>query len=263
MLKEIAKALLLRTLRPAAAQRILMAHYLRVLTTFPEGEEPDLEVVRCLVAKGDYVVDIGANIGVYTKYLSAYVGPQGCVYSIEPVGRTFDILRANVEALGLHNVRLLRSAISGSEGSVTMEVPRGQFGAANLYESKVVAAPRRRRNSEVVAATTIDSLFAQSPSPIRFIKCDVEGHEFPCISEATRVIRQHAPAWLIEVSGNPDDDQSCASSLMRMLRQFGYEAHWLCGHELRLRRSGDRSVNYFFLLPHHVELLRDRGFACP
>lgn len=50
------------------------------------------------VSAGDVVVDIGANIGVFTLY-AAKQGAQ--VYAYEPVPPTYAVLRQNVEAHGL------------------------------------------------------------------------------------------------------------------------------------------------------------------
>ena len=49
-------------------------------------------IIKHLVSPGDIVLDIGANIGTYAKYLSGLVGQSGKVNSVEPVPQTYAIL---------------------------------------------------------------------------------------------------------------------------------------------------------------------------
>src|SRR4030088_2007619 len=74
--------------------------------------ERDRSLVGHLVSTGDAVVDIGASIGGYTRYLSEKVGGRGHVYSFEPNPSTFDFLSHNVEVLKLANVELFNFALS-------------------------------------------------------------------------------------------------------------------------------------------------------
>lgn len=74
------------TLLPEEAHRPLRRwHYRRVLRSSTDADEPDLKVVRELVEPGITAVDLGANIGIYTKALSDLVGPSGKVISVEPI----------------------------------------------------------------------------------------------------------------------------------------------------------------------------------
>jgi len=251
------------TLLPDALQQVIRkAYYARLLKTLPADHEPEFTVVRCLVGPGDHVIDIGANIGVYTRYLSGLVGREGRVYSVEPVPPTFDILCSNIKRLGLSNVSPLNYAISDADGEVTMEVPLYATGGENFYRARIVTdslsdSLRRVR----VTSRRIDSLLADLPGRISFIKCDVEGHERQCVSGARSAMSQVKPAWLIEIAGEPDDMNSDASATFQLLNQAGYEAYWFDGVRLRRRQPGDRSINYFFLSTQHLWMLRECG--CP
>jgi hypothetical protein len=97
-----------------------------------------------------------------------------------------------------------------------------------------------------------------SPGP-GFIKCDVEGHELACVKGAIRVIRRSRPAWLIEVSGNPDEWTSTAYQVFKLLGEAGYEAYWFDGKRVAKRYAGDQSINYFFLRVEHLVSLQGSG----
>ncbi len=136
-------------------------HYLRILKSLKENDEIDLKVIRYLVNPGDYVIDIGANIGVYAKYLSEFVGMTGRVYSIEPIIPTFKILSYNVKKMRLKNVKLMNYAISDTVGYVIMEVPLYEFGGENFYQAKIVSDNTNSSIRRVqVKSDTIDSLFS-------------------------------------------------------------------------------------------------------
>jgi FkbM family methyltransferase len=256
------KAALLRTLPESMLQMLRKRHYARVLGRFEPSEEPDLVLASRLIAHGDRAIDLGANIGVYTFFLSRAIGEKGLVCAVEPVPPTHEILAYNVKSLGLRNVRLVRCAVSSAEGIVTMQIPRFEWGGENLYQSRIVGSEQSeglRRFS--VTARTIDSLYQEMGPPVTFIKCDVEGHELACLQGARKVLENEKPAWLIEVSGNPDSAASEAHDLFELLRESGYRAFTWRGSRLVPRRKGDRWVNYFFLTPAQIVGLRERGVA--
>jgi len=84
-LRQTFKSFALKTFPQKTPQSPEAIPLRRVLKALTDASELDFKVVKTLVAPGDSVVDIGANIGVYTKYLSDLLGNQGRVYSIEPV----------------------------------------------------------------------------------------------------------------------------------------------------------------------------------
>lgn len=255
-IKTILKGPAISILPEKILQIIKKVHYARTLKSLSESDEIDFRVIRHLVNPGDWVVDIGANIGVYTRYLSELVGIDGHVYSIEPIPLTFDILLSNVKNLGLKNVETMNCAISDSSGSVTMEVPLYESGGENFYEAKIVSENTDTELRRIrVQSRTIDSLFLESAHSISFIKCDVEEHEFRCVKGAIGIIKNLKPAWLIEISGDPDDLKSTANETFKLLNKEGYEAFWFDGKSLNRRRTGDKSVNYFFLAPKHLHAL--------
>jgi FkbM family methyltransferase len=259
--KAILKDLALRILPERMLQVVKKVHYVQTLESLSEGDERDFRIIRHLVSPGDWVVDIGANNGVYTKYLSELVGAEGRVYSIEPIPLTLDILLSNVRKLGLKNVELMNCAISDFNGRGTMKVPLYESGGENFYQAKIVSenADSSLRRIEV-QSRSVDSLFSDLDHGISFIKCDAEGHELKCVKGASGTIKNSKPAWLIEVSRDPDDPGSAAHETFRLLNQESYEAFWFDGKSLRKRRTGDKSVNYFFLSAQHLRALREESY---
>jgi FkbM family methyltransferase len=232
-------------------------HYLRELQRFSED---DLQVVKMLVKRDQHVIDVGANVGWYTNMLSQFVGPRGRVYSIEPMPPTFSILASCVKKLQLMNVELINCAASDQDGEVLMETPTLPSGGENYYRARIIASDSATNSLQraYVKRKSIDSL-ASGSLKISFVKCDVEGHEWAVVQGAKRMIGQSKPAWLIEISGNPDASTSDAAALLDYFRGEGYGVFWYDGQTLRPRNRGDRSINYFLLTSDHLETLKRSG----
>ncbi|HEY6045537.1 MAG TPA: hypothetical protein VIU65_02980, partial [Pyrinomonadaceae bacterium] len=54
--------------------------------------EPEYGLLSSFLSDGDWAIDIGANIGHYTKGMSDLVGARGRVIAFEPVADTFTLL---------------------------------------------------------------------------------------------------------------------------------------------------------------------------
>jgi FkbM family methyltransferase len=253
------KRLVLRYAPPGLLLNFKKIHYLRAIRAFSESEERDLIVVKRLVQRGDLVVDVGANVGWYTRVLSELVGAEGQVVAIEPISETFELLSFCMRRLRLTNVTLLNCAASDRDGRSPMCVPQYEAGGFNFYRARVVDKPdiEERAKGYEIALRSLDSLFDDKPHAVRFIKCDVEGHELQVVRGATGIINKFRPAWLIEESGDPDSENSSFYQVVHTFRQWGYSVWMLDGCRLRRRRTGDRSINYVMLTEVHKDLVKD------
>jgi FkbM family methyltransferase len=132
-------------------------------------KEPELKIISYLVKPGDIAIDIGANVGLYTKILSELVGPDGRVYSIEPFPSTFEILCYNIKKLHLDNVEPINVAVSDSESIVTMVLPCNSSGAETHYRAFIVTNSVEKNKTEAtdVQAVTIDSRFLSESATSR------------------------------------------------------------------------------------------------
>jgi hypothetical protein len=53
------------------------------------ADRAERQLLKSVLFAGAVVVDAGANIGVYSQFLSRCVGPAGVVHSFEPFARKF------------------------------------------------------------------------------------------------------------------------------------------------------------------------------
>lgn len=165
-------------------------------------EEPEYELLDTLVKKGDWVVDVGANVGHYTKRLSELVGAEGRVIAFEPVPETFALLSSNVQHFAHKNVTLINAAVSEKMDIAGISIPTFSSGLVNYYEAEVGGVQEGELS---VLALTLDSLLASAP--VALMKIDVEGHEAQALAGMKNIIESSRPTIILETRNQEIIDQ--------------------------------------------------------
>ena len=189
-----------------------------------------------LVGRGATAIDIGANLGYYTRPLSAIVGDEGRVYAVEPVPVIFDVLKRNVA--GCNNVTLLNYALGSEERTIEMAndsvAAAGYFGTGRNFVSDGELSGKAIKFSAEMRRGS--RLFADLER-VDFIKCDIEGYERVVIPEMRAIIERHHPTVLIETDGDTRQE------IIDMFTQMGYRAYMLeAGREVTLDASSDKDI---------------------
>jgi FkbM family methyltransferase len=152
--------------------------------------------VKELIHDGDVIIDIGANLGYFSKTFSR-LSPNGKVLCVEPLPQYYSILkyflgaRKNVE---IHNVALGKNA-----GEVTMILPKsdGMIRTGLPYISK--PGEKSEHPTQQVKIVNPKSLLNDF-SKIDYIKCDIEGFEWIVFQELKEILIQYQPMVQIEIS---------------------------------------------------------------
>jgi FkbM family methyltransferase len=179
------------------------------------ADRRERRIVRNIVSPGDQVVDVGANIGVYSRFFSLLVGPTGSVTAIEPEASNFHRLVQNTAALS--NVKVFCAAAGDHSGE------------ALLFKSNDMNVDHRTfdsgdgRTSEMVKMIALDDVIT-SGQPISLIKIDVQGFELSVLKGANRILNENKnikilmefwPYGLLKASVEPD-------SVIDYLRSHGF-----------------------------------------
>ena len=82
-----------------------------------------LQVFVGLIRPGSVILDIGANVGLYSLLGSELVGPEGRILAFEPEPNTHAVLLKNLSANRIKNVTALPMALSDRNGMVELAVP--------------------------------------------------------------------------------------------------------------------------------------------
>src|SRR6266550_8273543 len=77
-------------------------------------DRAERQLLREILSPGDVVVDVGANIGIWSEFLSRCVGSAGVIHSFEPSPENFKRLLAATHELC--NVRAIQAAVGEKSG---------------------------------------------------------------------------------------------------------------------------------------------------
>lgn len=174
--------------------------------------EGEFRLLDTMISPGDWVIDVGANVGHYTKRFSELVGVRGRVIAFEPVPATFALLAANVQLFAHSNVSLINAAASQTTDSAFMSIPTYDCGLKNYYQAQL--SPDLGNIS--VMTMDIDSF--DFKNRISLVKIDAEGHEEFVLQGMQKLILRHHPVLLIETYSQVVEQQ---------LLQIGYSSERL------------------------------------
>ena len=171
----------------------------RGLAYYRVFDYPQMAFMQSFLRGGDSVLDVGANVGVYTVVSGTLVGPAGHVDAIEALPDTADLLAQNIALNGLGaQVTVHQLAVGSDDDSV-------EFTTTEDATNHMIAAgmPPQR---DVVAATIriptgrLDDIATRSSYILG--KIDIEGREWDAFRAAERLLAARTPpVWLVEVNG--------------------------------------------------------------
>ncbi|MBR9974803.1 MAG: FkbM family methyltransferase [Bacteroidetes bacterium] len=157
-----------------------------------ETWEPEYHLLEQFTAEGDWVIDVGANVGYYTKKFSDIVGPRGRVIAIEPVPDTFAFLASNVLLFRHRNITLINVAVSDSAAIARMNVPVDAAGLKDYFGAAITDA-ESGFSVQTLALDTLDL-----PQRIAVLKIDTEGHDDAVLSGAFALLERDHPTLIVE-----------------------------------------------------------------
>ena len=188
--------------------------------------EPENAILDRYLRPGDWVVDVGANVGHYAWQFSNLVGPSGRVVAIEPVPATFGLLTVNAHRFPNRNVTLLNVALSDRTQMATMLVPQFASGLQNFYQATLEASTEHGERCSVITLP-FDSLGIEHR--VALIKIDVEGHDEPVLAGMMRTLQRDKPVLIVEAP---------APQSQRRLASLGYRSETLPGSPNTLFTAG-------------------------
>lgn len=214
----------------------------QVLNDTGNGER-ELELLPMFLRPGDAVLDIGANVGVYTKVFSSLVGNEGCIYAFEPLRDNLEILKKVIRDANLSNIRLFHAALGAESGTQDMVIP--ELGGFVGYYWAHLATPDESGKRETTKVLTLDDLQkTYQIEQVDFIKCDVEGGELDVFTGGWKLLKAHCPALLVEVS------QPTSERVFHDLKSLGYQPFVYTTKLLKTEIFRDKEFsNYFFIHP--------------
>jgi FkbM family methyltransferase len=192
----------------------------RVDTLF-EKEPVTLEWIAQF-GRGEVLVDVGANVGMYTIWAARTRGAR--VYAFEPESLNYALLNRNIVANGLGS-QVIAFCAAMSDRSGFGELHLSQFmagGSCHSLDEKLdpYHRPSRPVYTQGCVSASLDELVrAGKVPPPQYIKIDVDGFEPKVIQGAAHTIRgDSVRSLLIEVNQSLPDHME----MVRELNKLGY-----------------------------------------
>jgi len=152
-------------------------------------DRAERQLLERILSTGAVVVDAGANIGIYSQFLSRCVGPTGVVHSFEPSPENFKRLQSATRKLA--NVHLSRAAVAEHSGTSKLYLSD----ILNVDHRTYMTAedPRRTVPIDIIA---LDDYFKPGQR-VDLIKMDIQGYELHALRGANRVLADNPSAKLL------------------------------------------------------------------
>ena len=164
---------------------------------------------------GDTVVDVGANIGVFTILAAKSVGETGRVIAIEPERKNLKDLRNNLKINGLKNVSV---------------VPKGLWNRREKKKLYLKADARAHTlvgksslgDAEEIEVDTLDNILEElGVTRVDFIKMDIEGAEIQALEGMERTLKEN-DVRLVIAAYHEVDVKPTWKTIVPWLKQMGF-----------------------------------------
>lgn len=165
--------------------------------------------------EGKILLDIGANKGIYSYFLSLKAGPYGKVYAFEAQPELGEHLQSVKDSFKLENLHIINKGLSSKPGILKMGRAKVGDGKAGFHYK-----PGEQVEEIDVPVITLDEFFAdETNETIHFIKCDVEAHEYEVLKGGEAILKRDFPNLLLECN----EMTSGEGKLFGYLEELGYE----------------------------------------
>lgn len=152
-------------------------------------EKAEREVFSNLIHSGDRVVDIGANIGIFTGIAAKRVGDTGEVIAFEPEPNNASYLTEMLQLNQFTQVTLESKGVADRATTFRLYLSKDNMGDHRLEPSE-----EARESIEIQAVTLDDYLAGKTP---KIIKMDIQGSEGLALRGMLRTLQAMAEGAVI------------------------------------------------------------------
>ncbi|MGM0745764.1 FkbM family methyltransferase [Rhodohalobacter sp.] len=150
------------------------------------------EAIQSILQKKDVFIDVGANIGYFSRQAAELVGGDGRVVSIEPGFQNFTSLIKNT----IHYPQVIPLLIAMDQESLLVDL---NLSTHSSCHSLMSTENYLSKKSRTVPTLTLDFIWDKylDRNPIKLIKIDVEGAEIRVLEGAEDCLKNGAIQHII------------------------------------------------------------------
>ncbi len=201
--------------------------------------------VKNIIEEGDYVVDLGANLGYYSKIFSGLVKRDGKVICIEPIVPFFKTIQWAMR--GTNNVILHNKALGTENKTVVMSLPFEKNnlrpGLAHVKNEKAEDAKEMNFEVEMVKG----SLLLASLPKIDYLKCDIEGYEEIVFPEIKNIFEKYQPIVQVE-TGEPHK-----TVVFALMQELNFVPYTILNQKLITYDTDEKEFGDYLFVPKTKE----------
>jgi FkbM family methyltransferase len=222
-------------------------------TIYGNSEEGKMSHLKKIITPGQTVVDVGANIGIYSVVLAKFVEKQGHVFAFEPAPDNVKLLRKTIKLNQFDNITVTQKAISNKPGIASFYLVDGISSHSLMDYGKSI-------NKIDVEVESLDNFFQDYEKPIDFIKIDAEGYDFKVIlgmqniiskTQNLKIFVEFDPKRLIKIGDSPQE-------LLRFMQNNRFSIRDLIADEMVTSDDIDKTVEKYMGEPHYTDLLCEK-----
>lgn len=184
----------------------------------------EFNLIKNYVNPGDQILDVGANAGAYSIWMSKFIHPPGRLHSFEPDQGNFGKLQMNISVNGIGDrIQANRCALSDKNGII-------HFTTGLDRENHI--AHEGAENIVSVDTLTLDSYFETNSIPqVTYMKIDVEGFEYMVLKGAHKILSgKDIDILQLEINHAVQNAGVSVDDLLQLLAQFDYS---LCRYDVQ------------------------------
>lgn len=213
-----------------------------------------LGALQRFVRPGDVAYDVGANLGLYCRYISTCFH-AGKIVAFEPSPDNLEELRGNLALGGITDqVQVMPIALGDNDGEESFQIDDISSASGTLNRVTDGEACQARAQYGLppkltsVRVAKLDSIVESGQAaPPQVIKIDVEGAEDLVLRGAVNTLRRHGPILIMELHGAAVARQVVEDLHAVNYRVFAYfREHTAAGDDV-----------YQEIKPRHYPLIRD------
>lgn len=175
----------------------------------------DCYKIKQLIGKGDTVVDIGANIGIFSLAVLAH-SPDARTIAFEPASRTYATLKKNVAPY--KNIEIKNMGLGAENATKELRITAKNI--ANRIDEKIDTELKAEAlRKEEIKIAMLDEFIGRKAE---VIKLDIEGYEEQALIGASHFINKHKPLIICANEHSKKQKEHLVARMKKINRSYKF-----------------------------------------